>query len=263
VSTVASLVDSHCHIAGPEFAADLDAVVARAREAGVQRALVILAADDDTELGRAQAVTGLWPEVRFSVGIHPHNAAPFAADPAGAARLTAQGLAGQPHARAVGEIGLDYHYDHAPRDVQQHVFAEQVQLAQRRGLPIVIHTRDAEDDTFAILGEAGPVSGVFHCFTGDVRMARRALDAGFHVSLSGIVTFPRAADLKAVAAFVPADRLLVETDSPYLAPVPHRGVRNEPAYVSRVCAVVAELRHTSVEAVAAETAANFVRIFNP
>jgi len=263
VTSVLSLVDSHCHIAGPEFAADLEAVVAKAREAGVRQALVILAAEDDAELGRAHQVVGLWPEVRLSVGVHPHNAGPFAADPAGAAHLTGQGLAGLAQARAVGEIGLDYHYDHAPRDVQQRVFAEQIQLAQRRGLPIVIHTREAEDDTFAVLGEAGPVAGVFHCFTGDVRMARRALDAGFHVSLSGIVTFPRATELKAVAAFVPGDRLLVETDSPYLAPVPHRGVRNEPAYISRVCAVVAELRHTTAEAVAEQTSANFVRLFRP
>ena len=257
------LVDSHCHIAGPEFAGDLAAVVTRARETGVRQALVILASEDEAELRRAHEVAGLWPEVRFSVGVHPHNAGRFVVNPADAASLTEQGLTQQPRARAVGEIGLDYHYDHAPRQTQQQVFAEQIRLAQGRSLPIVIHTREAEDDTFAILSEAGPVPGVFHCFTGDVRMARRALDAGFHLSLSGIVTFPRATELKAVAAFVPGDRLLVETDSPYLAPVPHRGVRNEPAYVSRVCAVVAELRQTTAEAVAAETAANFARLFNP
>lgn len=258
-----SLVDSHCHIAGPEFAGDLEAVVTRARDSGVRQALVILASEDDVELRRAHEVATVWPEVRFSVGVHPHNAGPFAANAADAAQLTSQGIAGQPLARAVGEIGLDYHYDHAPRDVQRKVFAEQIQLAQQRGLPIVIHTREAEEDTFAILTQAGPVPGVFHCFTGDVPMARRALDAGFHVSLSGIVTFPRATELKAVAAFVPGDRLLVETDSPYLAPVPHRGARNEPAYVNRVCAVVAELRHTTAEAVAEETSANFARLFKP
>jgi len=263
VAQTLSVVDSHCHIAGPEFAGDLEAVVTRARDSGVRQALVILASEDAAELRRAHDVTALWPEVRFSVGVHPHNAGPFATNPGAAAQLTGQGLADQPLARAVGEIGLDYHYDHAPRDVQRAVFAEQIQLAQQRALPIVIHTREAEDDTFAILTQAGPVPGVFHCFTGDVRMARRALDAGFYVSLSGIVTFPRATELKAVAAFVPGDRLLVETDSPYLAPVPHRGVRNEPAHVSRVCAVVAELRHTTAEAVADETSANFARLFNP
>jgi TatD DNase family protein len=222
------LVDSHCHIAGPEFAGDLEAVVTRARDSGVRQALVILASEDDVELRRAHEVATVWPEVRFSVGVHPHNAGPFAANAADAAQLTSQGIAGQPLARAVGEIGLDYHYDHAPRDVQRKVFAEQIQLAQQRGLPIVIHTREAEEDTFAILTQAGPVPGVFHCFTGDVPMARRALDAGFHVSLSGIVTFPRATELKAVAAFVPGDRLLVETDSPYLAPVPHREPATSP-----------------------------------
>ncbi len=258
-----SLIDSHCHIAGPEFADDLEAVVARAREAGVSRALVILASEDDVELRRAHDVAGVWPEVRFSVGVHPHSAGRFTDNPAGAADLTAEGLAGQGLSRAVGEIGLDYHYDHAPRDTQQRVFAEQLRLARHLGLPVVIHTREAEDDTFAILAQAGPVQGVFHCFTGDVRMARRALDAGFHLSLSGIVTFPRATELKAVAAFVPADRLLVETDSPFLAPVPHRGARNEPAHVSRVCAVVAQLRGTTAAAVAEETSANFARLFNP
>ena len=257
------LIDSHCHLAGPEFTADLEAVVSRAREAGVRQALVILASEDEAELRRAHDVVDLWPEVRFSAGIHPHTAGRFLANPADAATLTDQALAGQPLARAVGEIGLDYHYDHAPRETQRLVFAEQIQLAQRRGLPIVIHTREAETDTFAILAEAGPVPGVFHCFTGDVRVARRALDAGFHISLSGIVTFPRATELKEVAAFVPGDRLLVETDSPYLAPVPHRGVRNEPAYVHRVCAVVAELRQTTAATMAETTSANFARLFNP
>jgi TatD DNase family protein len=263
VPSTLSLVDSHCHLAGSEFAEDLETVVTRAREAGVRQALVILASEDDAELRRAQDVAGLWPDVRFSVGVHPHNAGRFAASPVEAASLTRQRLASLALARAVGEIGLDYHYDYSPRETQQRVFAEQIQLARQRNLPIVIHTREAEDDTFAVLAEAGPVPGVFHCFTGDVRMARRALDAGFHLSLSGIVTFPRAMDLKAVAAYVPGDRLLVETDSPYLAPVPHRGVRNEPAYVSRVCTVVAELRHATAEAVAEETAANFARLYNP
>ena len=258
-----SLIDSHCHIAGPEFAEDLEPVVARAREAGVTRALVILASEDEAELRRADDVAALWPTVRFSVGVHPHHAGRFAADPAAAATLTAQGLAAQGLSRAVGEIGLDYHYDHSPRDTQRDVFAEQLRLAQRLGLPVVIHTREAEDDTFAILSDVGPVPGVFHCFTGDVGMARRALEAGFHVSLSGIVTFPRATALQEAAAFVPADRLLVETDSPYLAPVPHRGARNEPAHVSRVCVVVAELRKTTAEAVADTTSANFARLFNP
>ncbi|HEY6510300.1 MAG TPA: TatD family hydrolase [Vicinamibacterales bacterium] len=257
------LIDSHCHLAGKEFLSDLEAVVARAREAGVDGALTILAADDAEELARAPQVAAAWDGVRFSIGVHPHAAGRFAQSPAEAAEAVARAIAGQPLARAVGEIGLDYHYDFAPRDTQRLVFAEQIQLAQRLDLPVVIHTREAEDDTFAVLAEAGPVAGVFHCFTGDLRVARRALDAGFHVSLSGIVTFPRATELKEVAAFVPTDRLLVETDSPFLAPVPHRGTRNEPAYVGRVCQVVAELRGTPPAELASATSRTFSGLFNP
>jgi TatD DNase family protein len=257
------LIDSHCHLAGPEFAEDLEAVVARAKEAGVTGALTILASDDEPELAQAHEVTRLWPDIRFSIGVHPHAAGRFADHPAEAAAATARAIDGHPLARAVGEIGLDYHYDFAPRDRQRAVFAEQLGLAARLGFPVVIHTREAEDDTFAVLAEARQTSGVFHCFTGNVAVARRALDAGFHLSLAGIVTFPKAVELKEVAAFVPADRLLVETDSPFLAPVPHRGKRNEPAYVARVCAVVAELRGTTPEDVAAQTSRNFARLFNP
>ena len=187
------LIDSHCHLAGPEFAEDLEAVVARAKEAGVTGALTILASDDEPELRQAEQVARHWPDVRFSIGVHPHAAGRYAEHPPEAAAATARAVDAQPLARAVGEIGLDYHYDFAPRDTQRAVFAEQLALAARLGLPIVIHTREAEDDTFAILAEARPVPGVFHCFTGNVAMARRALDAGFHVSLAGIVTFPRAA----------------------------------------------------------------------
>ena len=258
-------VDSHCHIAGPEFAADLDAVVERARAAGLSHALVILAADDDPELQQASAVTRTWPAVRYSIGVHPHAAGKFADDPARAAIAVREAIEAQPLNRAVGEIGLDYHYDFSPRDVQQEVFRAQIRLARTLGLPITIHTREAEDDTFAILHEerAPETGGVFHCFTGDRDMARRALDIGFHLSLAGIVTFPRALELHEVAKMVPLDRLLVETDSPFLAPVPHRGKRNEPAHVTRVVEVIAELRGQTTETVAVAAAANFVRLFNP
>jgi len=259
------LVDSHCHIAGPEFVEDLAQVVTRARDVGVQRALVILAADDQAELQQATEVSAQWADVRFSVGVHPHAAGKFAADPEEAARQVGSAIDAQPLARAVGEIGLDYHYDFAPRDVQQQVFREQIRLARRLKRPIVIHTREAEDDTFRILTEerASEIGGVFHCFTGDRDMARRVLDVGFHLSLAGIVTFPRALELKEVARMVPLDRLLVETDSPFLAPVPHRGKRNEPAHVARVAEVIAELRNTSAETVAAATSENFGRLFVP
>lgn len=257
------MVDSHCHIAGAEFAEDLDAVIARARAARLQRLLVILAADDEPELAQAPAVSTRWPDVRFSIGVHPHAAGKFAAEPAGAVRAVANALDAQPLARALGEIGLDYHYDFAPREAQQQVFREQIRLAATRGLPIVVHTREAEDDTFRILAEESAHHGVFHCFTGDRPMARRALDAGFHLSLAGIVSFPKALELKEVARMVPLDRLLVETDSPFLAPVPYRGTRNEPAHVVRVAEVIAELRGTTVEVIGQATSDNFERLFNP
>jgi TatD DNase family protein len=259
------VIDSHCHLAGPEFIEDLDAVIARAQAAGLRRAFVILAADDEPELTQGGEVAARWNEVRFSIGVHPHAAAKYAADPGGAARLVDAVMDAQPLTRGLGEIGLDYHYDFAPRDVQQEVFREQIRVARRRGLPIVIHTREAEDDTFRILAEesAGEVGGVFHCFTGDRDMARRALDAGFHLSMAGIVTFPRALELHEVAKAVPLDRLLVETDSPFLAPVPHRGKRNEPAHVVRVAEAVAALRGVTAEAVGRAAADNFDRLFNP
>jgi TatD DNase family protein len=259
------LIDSHCHIAGQEFAGDLEDVVARARAAGLQGALTILAADDDVELRQAAAVHAAWPDVRFSIGVHPHAAGKFASDPDAAAQAVDAAIAAQPAARAVGEIGLDYHYDFAPRQAQHAVFRAQIALARQRRLPIVIHTREAEDDTFQILADerASDVPVVFHCFTGTTAVARRVLDAGFHLSLAGIVTFPRAVELKEVAAFVALDRLLIETDSPYLAPVPHRGKRNEPAYVALVAETVAALRGDTPERIRETTTATFSRIFNP
>ena len=258
------MIDSHCHLAGPEFVDDLDEVIGRARAAGVQGALVILAAEDEPELKQGGEVAARWEGVRFSIGIHPHAAGKFADDPPAAARVVAAALDAQALARGLGEIGLDYHYDFAPREAQQAVFREQIRLARHRRLPIVIHTREAEDDTFRLLAEesAGDTGVVFHCFTGDRAMARRALDAGFYLSLAGIVTFPRALELHEVAKVVPLDRLLIETDSPFLAPVPHRGKRNEPSHVVRVAETIAELRGTTVEAVAAASTDNFGRLFN-
>jgi TatD DNase family protein len=256
------MIDSHCHIAGPEFVDDFEDVVLRARTS-LAGALVILAADDGPEVERAAVVAAAWPQVRFSVGVHPHAAGKYSADPSQAARDVAQAIDGQPLTRGLGEIGLDYHYDFSPRDLQQQVFREQIRLATARRLPVVIHTREAEDDTFRILADERAVSGVFHCFTGDRDMARRALDLGFHISLAGIVTFPKALELKEVARMVPLDRLLVETDSPFLAPVPHRGGRNEPAHVVRVAEVIAELRGVSIATIEQATDENFARLFNP
>jgi TatD DNase family protein len=259
------VIDSHCHLAGPEFAGDLDGVIARAKDAHLTHALVILAADDPPEITQASHVSSRWDAVRFAIGVHPHAAGKFAAKPADAAAAVDAEIAKQPLTRGLGEIGLDYHYDFAPRDVQQQVFREQIRLAKRRRLPIIIHTREADDDTFRVLDEEGAseIGGVFHCFTGDRAMARRVLDIGFHISLAGIVTFPKAFELKEVAKMVPIDRLLIETDSPFLAPVPYRGNRNEPAYVVRVAETAAELRGTDAEAIGEAARSNFKRLFNP
>lgn len=256
------MIDSHCHLAGEEFEPDLDAVVARARAAGVSSALVILSADDEGEARRAERVRDTWAHVRFSIGIHPHQAGKDAGDID--ARVAGVERAAAAHgAVAIGEIGLDYHYDFSPRAVQQDVFRHQVALAQRLGRPVIVHTREAADDTFGILREAGgALRGVFHCFTGDAAMANAALEIGFHLSFAGIVTFPKAAELREVARVVPADRLLIETDAPYLAPVPHRGKRNEPALVARVLETLAEVRKADKDELAARTSANFEALFS-
>ena len=257
------MIDSHCHLAGDEFAADLEAVVSRARDAGVSGALCVLAAGDEAESAAASQLRKLWPAVRFSLGVHPHLASK--AGTAGEAVATVRRGVAAERAVAVGEIGLDYHYDFSPRDVQRDVFEAQVALALDLDLPVIIHTREATDDTFDVLKStgAGKVRGVFHCFTGDVAMARRALEIGFYVSLSGIVTFPRAEELRRVAAMVPDDRLLIETDSPYLAPVPHRGKRNEPAFVTRVAEAIGAVRGVDPAAVADATTRNFAAFLGP
>ena len=259
------MIDSHCHLAGQEFQSDLGEVVARAVASGVSGSLVIIAAEDDQEYQRSQDVVAVWPGVRLSIGVHPHAAGRFSDDPARAASLVETRISGNSAARAVGEIGLDYHYDFAPKDVQQEVFRVQLGLARRARLPVVIHTREAEEDTFGILAEDSQslAACVLHCFTGDRVMARRALDAGCYISLAGIVTFPRALELHEVAKMVPLDRLLIETDSPFLAPVPHRGKRNEPAHVVRVAEAIATLRGVPPGAIADATHANFERVFGP
>jgi TatD DNase family protein len=259
------MIDSHCHIAGEEFAGDLQAVVGRARAAGLSGALVILAADNDEEIAQWARVHELWPDTRAAVGVHPHHAHLFAEDPEQAARLVERRLTSLPEARAVGEIGLDYHYDFSPREVQQAVFRTQLRVARERDLPVVIHTREAEEDTLRILGESGGVdtTGVFHCFSGDAAAATRALATGYYLSIPGIVSFPKAVELRAAVATVPLDRLLVETDSPYLAPAPFRGKRNEPAHVVRVVEVVAATRGMQPAEVGAIVSANFRRLFRP
>ena len=256
------MVDSHCHLAGQEFAADLPDVVNRAAAAGLSTALCVLSEGDQEEDAAAARLRSLWPAVRFATGIHPHNAAAHAGHVAKGVADVARRVS-QHQAAAIGEIGLDYHYDVSPREIQLEVFRAQVALARQLSLPVIIHTREATEDTLGVLSEEGGTNlrGVFHCFTGDDVMARAVLDLGFYVSFAGIITFPRAEGLRAAAKMVPLDRLLVETDAPYLAPVPHRGKRNEPAFVAQVVARVAEVRGLSAEDVAAGTLASFHALF--
>ena len=255
------MIDSHCHLAGEEFAGDLDAVVARAKAAGLTSALCIVAAGDAGEDARAATVAAAWPGVRFATGIHPHQAGEFAGRVREGIEIVRHAL-DRHRACAVGEIGLDYHYDFSPRDIQQEVFSGQLALALERSLPVIIHTREATDDTFRLIEDAGPgVRGVFHCFTGDEAMARRAATVDFYVSFAGILTFPRAEEIRAAAGLVPLNRLLVETDSPYLAPVPYRGKRNEPAFVVEVAARLAALRGILPAELAAQVTANFDALF--
>ena len=260
------MIDSHCHLADEVFAADLEAVVARARAAGVERALTILAAGDEKEEAQGARLLSMWPDVRFAVGVHPHAASPFADAPDEAAVLVREQIERTMAARAVGEIGLDYHYDFAPADVQQQVFRAQVSLARELDLPVVIHTREADEDTIRILSTAaGPSSlrGVLHCFTGGPSLAQAGLALGFYISLSGIITFPKSAELRETVRGVPLDRVLIETDSPFLAPVPYRGKRNEPAYVEHVARMLAEMHGISAADVRQQTAANFHALFRP
>ncbi len=254
------MIDTHCHLAGDEFVADLDAVIARAEEAGVAAAICILDAANRVELHRAADLRARWPAVRFAAGIHPHQAANVAV---GDVRAVVDAALDASAAVALGEVGLDYHYDFAPREVQRQVFAEQVRMAVERSVPLVIHTREADADTLAVIDRAGQgrARGVFHCFTGDEALAAAAVERGFHVSFSGIVTFPRAEALREVARIVPADRWLVETDSPYLSPAPQRGGRNEPARVMRVLETVARVRGLSLEEAARQAVANAATVF--
>ncbi|MGE3841349.1 MAG: TatD family hydrolase [Vicinamibacterales bacterium] len=257
------MIDSHCHLADSVFEADAAAVVARARDAGLAGALCILDLGDPEEHQRAEALAGQWPALDFSMGVHPHHAAAWADRLDEMETSLDRLVAGRSRARAVGEIGLNYHYDFAPRAAQRDVFARQAAFALERDLPVVIHAREADDDTLAVVREVGGgrLRGVLHCFTGGLGFAEQALALGLHVSLAGIVTFPKALALHEVARFIPDDRVLVETDSPFLAPVPHRGKRNEPAWVRQVAARLADLRGQSWQRIAEITTANYERLF--
>jgi TatD DNase family protein len=259
------MIDSHCHLADEAFSADLGEVIDRARAAGLERVLVILEGANQQEERQAGEAHTRWSELRVAVGVHPHQAHQFAGDAAGAVRAVREQIERTPFARAVGEIGLDYHYDYSPRDVQLAVFRAQVDLACELQLPIVVHAREADEDTIAVLEAAPPgaLRGVLHCFTGTADLARAALDLGFYISFAGILTFPKAGALRDVARSVPMDRLLVETDSPFLSPVPLRGGRNELARVVHTAATLAELHGTSVDELGRVTTANFHALFRP
>jgi TatD DNase family protein len=253
------LVDSHCHIDMPQFDADRDEVVARAREAGLLEMLVVGGVDEEQGHRRALRVAGELG-MAVSVGIHPHEAK-LATE---SVYDELRGLARDKRIVAVGEIGLDFHYDHSPRPQQREVFRRQVRLAREVGLPVIVHTREADDETAALLEEegAGETGGVIHCFTGGHELARRALALGFYISFSGIVAFPRSDNIQEVARTMPLDRLLVETDAPFLAPPPHRGKRNEPAYVVDVARKVAAVRGVGLERISGAAVANYARLFS-
>ena len=253
------LIDSHCHLNYAGLAERQDEVLATARARGVAGFLNISTrkSEWDDVLGAAERNDDVWA----TVGVHPHEA--DAHPDLGAGALVE--AAAHPRVIGIGECGLDYHYDKSDRAAQRDRFEAHIDAARQTGLPLVVHTRDAEDDTAEILGRAvreGGVSGVLHCFTGSADLARKALDFGFFISLSGIVTFKNARDLQETAKMLPTDRILVETDSPFLAPVPHRGQTCEPAFVADTAAFVAELRQETPEALAETTTANFFRLFN-
>src|SRR5256712_10898167 len=251
------LIDTHCHIDDARFDADREPMLQRARDAGIGHFVTI---GCDLETSRA-AVTLAQRHLFISatVGVHPHEVKHMHDGWYDELRT----LAKSKSVIAYGEIGLDYHYDHSPREVQRQRFREQVQLARELGLPIVIHTREAQEDTITILKEekASELGGVFHCFSGDAWLAKDALDLGFYLSFSGVITFQNATMLRDIVKTVPLDRILVETDSPYLAPVPHRGKRNEPAYVRHVAEKIAEIHGLSVKDVEEATTQNTQRLF--
>ncbi len=256
-----TLVDSHCHLDACQFDPDRDAVVRRALDAGVTTMLTIGTGDGPPDLEAAIRLAEGYPCLLATVGVQPHDAAK--ADSTTIPRL--RELARHPKVVALGEMGLDYFHDHAPRERQRDVFLEQLQLAREARKPVIIHTRDAWQDTFAILGEHWPegLGGIFHCFTGGPEEARRALDLGFHLSFSGIVTYPKAMNVREAARATPLDRLLIETDAPYLAPAPDRKRRNEPAFVAETARQLAALRGEGFEDLARATAANFARLCLP
>jgi TatD DNase family protein len=266
-------IDSHAHLEGPRYDGDRDQVLARAKHAGVEAFLAIGngdgpdTADCGIQLSEKYGGKPEYPKIWASVGVHPHEAS-LANDEAYA---RVEQWARHPRVIAWGEIGLDYFYDHSPREVQRKVFSQQMELARAAKLPIIIHCRPSDnsenawDDCLALIAEhwtSSGLGGILHCFTGTVEHARRGLDLGFMISFAGNITFPKAQNIRDAAQMVPLDRMLIETDSPYLAPIPHRGQRNEPAFVVETARQIGSIRGLAVEEVGARTAENFYRFFH-
>jgi TatD DNase family protein len=259
MQSASMLIDSHCHLDFPDFAGDLDGIVARARAAGVDRMVTI--STRVRKLPDLLAIAERFDEVFCSVGTHPHNAhEELDIDAAGLVALTAH-----PKVVAIGEAGLDYFYDKSPRAAQEQGFRAHIAAARQTGLPLVIHSREADDDMARILVEEtgkGAFPAILHCFTGSADLARRAIDLGLHISFTGILTFKNSQNLRDIAASLPADRILVETDAPYLAPGKYRGKRNEPAYVVETAKTLAEARGVSEAEIAHQTTENFFKLFS-
>lgn len=253
------LIDSHCHLDFPELAEDRAGVLARARAAGVKRMITISTRVDRYDAYREIAEAE--PDVFFTIGTHPHQA--HEEPEASVAQLVA--LSGHPKCVGIGEAGLDYHYDRAPRDVAARVFRTHIAAARETGLPLVIHARDADEDVAAILKDEmtrGTFKAVLHCFTASRMLAETGIALGLYVSFSGVLTFKNSADLRAIAKDLPVGRLLVETDAPFLAPVPHRGKRNEPSFVAETARVLAETRDLGLEELTRVTSSNTLSLFD-
>lgn len=253
------LIDSHAHIQGKEYAGETGAVIERARAAGVEQIIAVGGAGDMSSNREAVALAESFENIYATVGMHPHDAKDVGADELQELKR----LALHPKVIAVGETGLDYYYEHSPRDVQRRVFAQFIRMARETDLPIVVHERDAASDGAELLRGEGErrLRGVIHCFTGSYEAARAYLDLGFYISFTGIITFKNAAALRDVVRQLPLERMLVETDSPYLTPVPHRGKRNEPAYVRFVAETIANIKGAKVEEVARITSNNTHQLF--
>ena len=253
------LIDSHAHIQGNEYDGEVEAVIERARGAGVEKIIAVGGAGDMSSNTDAIALADSFPDIYATVGMHPHDAKDLGTEELRAlSELTAH-----PKVVAVGETGLDYYYNHSPRDMQRRVFSQFIRIARQTGLPIVVHERDATKDAAELLRSegAGELRGVIHCFTGNYEAACAYLDLGLYLSFTGIITFKNAESLRDVVRKVPLEHMLIETDSPFLTPVPHRGKRNEPAYVRFVAETVAIVRGISLEQVARITSANAQNLF--